>query len=41
MTGFLKANYHMHTYRCQHAYTKSKLLWTILIPVDKESILKK
>ena len=20
MTGFLKANYHTHTYRCQHAY---------------------
>ena len=20
MTGFLKANYHTHTYRCRHAY---------------------
>ena len=20
MMGFLKANYHTHTYRCQHAY---------------------
>ena len=20
MTGFLKANYHTHTFRCQHAY---------------------